>query len=177
MGIFYKLHDLDARLFSLIFRHPENTLTWITARSISRSADGYLLVLTPLLLAVMNSASAMLLSKLILVSILIERCIYLLLKNGLRRKRPGEAMPGLRHAIQAADRFSFPSGHTSAAFVYATALVLVYTEPVFAVYLWACAVGLSRVILGAHYPGDTLAGAAIGTSVTCWTAAQLGVMT
>ena len=86
-------------------------------------------------------------------------------------------MPDLHNVITAADRFSFPSGHTSASFVFATSLAVVYVEPAIVAYVWASAVGLSRIILGAHYPGDTLAGAAMGTVVTLLIASYSGLLT
>ena len=42
-------------------------------------------------------------------------------------------------------------------------------------YLWAAGVGLSRVLLGVHFPGDILAGALMGSGIALFTAAQLGI--
>jgi len=58
---------------------------------------------------------------------------------------------------------SFPSDHTSAAFAIAVAVILI--DPVVgAVFLvLAALIGIGRVVVGEHYPGDALTGAAVGT--------------
>ena len=95
----------------------------------------------------------------------IERPVYLAMKNGFKRRRPPEVIPGFTGFIEASDRFSFPSGHTSAAFLFATlycSLVTVAMAPL--VYTWAILVGLSRVFLGVHFPTDIVIGAMLGTT-------------
>jgi undecaprenyl-diphosphatase len=59
---------------------------------------------------------------------------------------------------------SFPSDHTSAAFGIAVAVLLL--DPVVGVVFLVVAVliGIGRVVVGEHYPGDVLAGALIGTA-------------
>jgi membrane-associated phospholipid phosphatase len=59
---------------------------------------------------------------------------------------------------------SFPSGHTSEAFALATSLSLTYPKwyVIGPSFLWAGAVGYSRMDLGVHYPSDVLAGAILG---------------
>lgn len=59
---------------------------------------------------------------------------------------------------------SFPSGHTSAAFVIATALSIAFPKRYVIVFsfLWAFATGYSRMYLGVHYPSDVIAGAIVG---------------
>lgn len=65
---------------------------------------------------------------------------------------------------------SFPSGHAASAF--AAAVALGYMAPRWRMALLGAAllVGLSRVIVGAHYPSDVLAGAALGSAVAAWLA-------
>jgi undecaprenyl-diphosphatase len=42
-------------------------------------------------------------------------------------------------------------------------------------FVWAVAVGLSRVIVGVHFPGDIVAGALLGSAVALGTASMLNL--
>jgi undecaprenyl-diphosphatase len=82
-----------------------------------------------------------------------------------RRGRPDRRatqVPTARH-VRMPSSASFPSGHTAAAFAFATAVG--HELPGAAVPLRALAalVGYSRVHTGVHYPADVIAGALIGT--------------
>lgn len=60
------------------------------------------------------------------------------------------------------DAFSFPSGHTSAAFAIAVALAGEGSGLGALTLVLAFGIGLSRVYLGAHYPLDVAAGVVVG---------------
>ena len=72
-------------------------------------------------------------------------------------------MPLARHVRMPSSR-SFPSGHSAAAFAFATGIG--HVSPAAAVPLRALAalVAYSRVHTGVHYPADVLAGALMGTA-------------
>jgi len=60
---------------------------------------------------------------------------------------------------------SFPSGHTAAAFFYATYFSYHYPRYQIPLFIWATGIGLSRIYLKRHWPTDVLAGAVIGFSI------------
>jgi undecaprenyl-diphosphatase len=175
MEILAKLQQFELRLLTKLFRQTERRAVVPLARALSRSGDGYLHLLVPLLIGALDPASFVTLFSLVALALGIERCLYWLVKNGLRRPRPQEALPGFRSLVVAGDQFSFPSGHSSAAFLLATCLFLLYGGIAVPMYLWACAVALSRVLLGVHYPGDIVAGAAMGSGIAILAAGILGM--
>jgi membrane-associated phospholipid phosphatase len=101
--------------------------------------------------------------------------VNLVVKPLGRRPRPDRvagAVPLARHVRMPTSR-SFPSGHSAAAFAFATGVG--HGLPPAAVPLRALAalVAYSRIHTGVHYPGDVLAGALMGTALGQLTAHAL----
>jgi undecaprenyl-diphosphatase len=77
------------------------------------------------------------------------------------RPRPYETHPSAYTLSHSHDP-SFPSDHASAAFGIAFAVLLFDPVAGALFLLLAVLISVGRVVIGAHYPGDVLAGAAIG---------------
>lgn len=92
-------------------------------------------------------------------------------KSTIRRQRPYMKYPDI-HTNVYDDSYSFPSGHTSMAFSTATMLSLQYPKwyVIAPSFLYAGAMGYSRMYLGRHYPSDVFAGAlvGVGSSFLCY---------
>ncbi len=96
------------------------------------------------------------------------------LKRSLHRPRPTCAIVGFEALAENPDRFSFPSGHTTAAFAAAVALAgAPFGLGPLALAL-AVGIGLSRVYLGAHYPLDVAVGLALGSAAGAMSRIGLG---
>jgi undecaprenyl-diphosphatase len=105
--------------------------------------------------------------KLACVSALVAAGIALIADQAVshvwERPRPFVAHPDLTHLLSAPTPDpSFPSDHAAAAFAIAFA-VLAFSRRAGALFLVAATlIGLSRIVLGMHYPSDVLAGAVVG---------------
>lgn len=86
------------------------------------------------------------------------------LKPMVARIRPYEVVQGLRLLGEAQTDFSFPSGHSGAAFAVAVVMYKLlpkkYGVPAL---VFAALIALSRLYIGVHYPTDVLVGTVIGS--------------
>lgn len=166
--MFEPIAKLDGQVFAVINGFGNKYHLRSKAKIVSASGDGpvYLYLCVGLLLVnqqgeqVFNSA---------LAAFIIELPLYLVLKNSIRRTRPcyqhwAAEGPTPQLDFQPSDKFSLPSGHTAAAFVMATTLAWVFPSLAWLGFGWAMLIGLSRILLGVHYPLDIVAGALLGVS-------------
>jgi undecaprenyl-diphosphatase len=81
------------------------------------------------------------------------------------RPRPYVAHPAAAHLFVAPSHDpSFPSDHATAAFAIAVSIWLRNRTVGWLALAMAAVVAVARVAVGVHYPGDVIAGAAIGTA-------------
>lgn len=159
-----KLEHWDHISFCRLF--SRSTLKYCSSGSywLSKTADGPLYLLLVLCLLTFDVADATSFSQLVLAAFAIELPLYLLLKNSIRRARPAQILAAFAQPyITPSDQFSLPSGHTAGAFVMVFAVACCYPLWLPLALLWGCGIGLSRILLGVHFPLDVLAGAVLGT--------------
>ena len=83
----------------------------------------------------------------------------------VQRPRPFVAQPEHSHVlVDSARDFTLPSDHATAGFAIAMAVALRMPRLGAALLALATAISVSRVAVGVHYPGDVLAGAALGSA-------------
>jgi lipid A 4'-phosphatase len=92
-----------------------------------------------------------------------------LLKIVFGRARPkllfADNVYGFTWGAAQADHWSFPSGHATTIVALATAFSLLWPRGIPAYWLAALLVMASRIVIGAHYLSDVMAGAGIGALV------------
>ncbi len=86
-------------------------------------------------------------------------------KLAVERDRPPVSRPIPEPLLEAPSTYSFPSGHATVSFACATVLALAVPRLRWPLFVLAALIAWSRVYVGVHYPGDVLAGAALGVAI------------
>jgi undecaprenyl-diphosphatase len=88
--------------------------------------------------------------------------LYKLIKHATHRPRPYMTHADIVLGAAPLDQFSFPSGHTLHAVMFAVLIVSAFPGFGWLLIPFTTLVACSRVVLGLHYPTDVLLGAAVG---------------
>ena len=177
MSLLSRIHEeaerVDVAVYAAIAATPTPTLDRAMSR-LSRAANYSRLSLAAAgVLAVAGGASGRRAAKAGLASVGVTATIVNLVCKPLsRRRRPDRVaseVPVDRH-VRMPISSSFPSGHSAAAFAFATGVG--YVSPVAAAPLQGLAalVAYSRVHTGVHYPGDVIVGSLLGITLAQATA-------
>jgi undecaprenyl-diphosphatase len=152
----------DILLFKKIFNLHGNRFLDLFMAVASHIGNGYLYPIVGVLIAIVDSTALKMLISLAVLSFVIELSVYGIIKLNFKRTRPCDLIEGVHNLTSIQDRFSFPSGHAAAAFLMATVLRFLYPQLTIPLYLIACAIGISRIYNGLHFPSDVLVGTLLG---------------
>lgn len=151
-----RLQALDDKLLRQVIRVRRSPAT-LLLRALCRLHDPDSLILLicaltlsgPIGIDVANHAA---------IALVVTSIVVVIVKRTVRRNRPAHEV----QALAPPDRFSFPSGHTAAAFALAIAMFGAIPMVAPALIVVAILVGYGRMYLGVHYPIDVLAGVCVG---------------
>jgi membrane-associated phospholipid phosphatase len=170
------LHRVDAAVYAAIAATPTPTLD-TGLRRLSDAADhSKLSIAAAALLSVAGGSAGRRGAATGLASVgVTSAAVNLLLKPLAVRRRPdreADRVPFARH-VRMPTSGSWPSGHSAAAFAFATGVGHELPAAGVPLRLLATLVAYSRVHTGVHYPGDTIAGSVIGGALAQVTARLL----
>ena len=161
----YRINQLDLALCLRLNRLSHVGFWRGFFRIVSRVGDGVFWYSLALALPVIHGAGAWPTVGRMLVAGVLGLALYKWLKKRTSRPRPFQVYAAISAAAPALDRFSFPSGHTLHAVSFSLVAAAGFPELAPIVFPFALLVGISRPVLGLHYPSDVLAGALLGTAV------------
>lgn len=159
------LPEADRLLFFIINNGLQNSffdrvMPFITSRPF--------LVFLPfvLLIAVREKKKILPVIAAALLSVGFADAVSHILKELFMRQRPCNALEGVHLLVGCGKSFSLPSNHASNSVALAMTFWLILRTRMSLLLLpVAAAICFSRVYVGVHYPGDVIAGAAVGTAV------------
>lgn len=157
-----RMHQLDTQMCVAVNHASQYKAIRQSFRVISRLGDGVFWYSLMILILLVQGSEALLPVLHMAVAGLIGTFVYKWLKGKTLRPRPYQVRQDIRLTGKALDKFSFPSGHTLHAVVFTWVALTYFPALIVLLIPFTVLVGLSRVVLGLHYPSDVIAGALLG---------------
>jgi len=157
-----RMHQLDSNVCVAVNNTSQYRLIRDCFRLVSRLGDGMFWYGLMIIILIMKGSAGVAPVLHMAIAGQVGTILYKWLKGKTLRPRPYEVRQDIRLTGTPLDKFSFPSGHTLHAVVFSVVVLNYYPQLSFIVLPFTAMVGLSRVVLGLHYPSDVIAGALIG---------------
>ncbi len=165
---------MDEQLFQQWYGAHGSTLVLVLMKLLTSLGSGWMMVgLLPLYFWVPRAKHV---AASLFWTFSVTGILVFLIKVIVRRPRPCNSLDGVTGLFGTPDDYSFPSGHASGSFAFALFVTMLlmreaHHQPAQAARCFALsgfalalvtAISYSRIYLGAHFPGDVLAGAILG---------------
>ena len=157
-----RMHRLDSNVCVAVNHTSQYRVIRDLFRCVSRLGDGLFWYTLMIGILIVKGAEGLAPVLHMALGGLAGTTLYKWLKGKTLRPRPYEVHQDIWLTGKPLDKFSFPSGHTLHAVVFCVVMINYYPQLAIIAVPFTALVGLSRVVLGLHYPSDVLAGALLG---------------
>lgn len=157
-----RMHRLDSNVCVAVNHTSQYRVIRDLFRGVSRLGDGLFWYALMIGILIVKGAEGLAPVLHMALAGLAGTTLYKWLKGKTLRPRPYEVHQDIWLTGKPLDKFSFPSGHTLHAVVFCVVMINYYPQLAIIAVPFTALVGLSRVVLGLHYPSDVLAGALLG---------------
>ncbi len=163
MTLLHRMHARDRALFEVLLLPHQCAAGLRTTFTVLTHVGGATATVMLALLPLMGNPAWQFVGRHAILTLVLSHVLVQFAKRLVGRGRPSAA--GLGECFVAEpDRFSFPSGHATASLAVALAYTLAFPALAVPILALATLVGISRVVLGVHYPGDVAAGQALAVA-------------
>lgn len=163
------IDQIDKQLFLYFnsMHSPISDSIWLWITDIPSWIPLYILLVF-FIIKVFKKDSAYVIGGLLMVVLFSDQFTSSFMKPFFERLRPCHN-PEIGHLVHVAHKcggqYGFASGHAANSFGIAMFIWLIfknYWNWTWLMFLWACLVAFSRIMVGVHYPGDIITGGLIG---------------
>ena len=176
MSAFTEAERIDVAIYAAVARTSTPTLDTAMARLSSAADYSRLSIASAAVLALSGGRRGRRAAAMGLASVGVTATIVnVAVKPLWRRRRPDRLVhevPVARH-VPLPRSTSFPSGHSAAAFAFATGVGHALPQAAIPLRALATIVAYSRVHTGVHYPGDVVVGSVLGAALAQATTHEL----